>query len=43
MNLTLPETCTAETVAALWRSRMPEVARLARGDTLTLDAETVAT
>jgi phospholipid/cholesterol/gamma-HCH transport system permease protein len=42
MLLTLPESCTAESVAALWRAAMPAVARLGRGDVLTLDADAVA-
>ena len=41
MTLTLPETCSAERVAAFWRQVMPEVARLGAGDTLTLDARSV--
>lgn len=43
MNLTLPETCTAEPVAALWRAQMPEVACLGHGDALTLDADATVT
>lgn len=43
MNLILPETCTAETVAEIWRSRLPEVARLGREDAVTLDADHVTT
>ncbi len=39
MTLTLPEACTAETIAPLWRASFDEVARLGSGDTLTLDAD----
>jgi phospholipid/cholesterol/gamma-HCH transport system permease protein len=41
MTLTLPETCSAESVAPLWQAAVPEVARLERGDTLALDADGV--
>ncbi len=41
MKLTLPETCSAETVSALWRSALPDVSRLGAGDSLTLDADGV--
>jgi len=41
MTFVLPENCTAPAVAVLWRERMPEVARLGTGDTLTLDANAV--
>ncbi len=41
MNLSLPENCNAETVTELWRSCMPDVLRLGRGETLTLDADAV--
>lgn len=41
MNLSLPETCNAETVSELWRSCMTDVSRLGRGETLTLDADGV--
>lgn len=43
MTLTLPETCTAEAVAGVWRQRMAEVANLGVGDALTLDADAVKT
>jgi phospholipid/cholesterol/gamma-HCH transport system permease protein len=39
--LSLPETCSAETIAPLWHAAVPEVARLAGGDTLSLDADGV--
>ncbi|MDX9793959.1 MAG: STAS domain-containing protein, partial [Kiritimatiellia bacterium] len=42
MLISLPEACTADRVAALWRNTLPAVARLGGGDTLTLDAEAVA-
>jgi phospholipid/cholesterol/gamma-HCH transport system permease protein len=42
MLITLPEVCTAENVAALWRTAMPEIVRLGRGDALALDADAVA-
>ena len=42
MTLTLPETCSAERVATVWREVMPAVAALGAGDTLTLDASSVA-
>ena len=41
MNLPLPETCSPESVAALWREIMPGVSGLGKGDTLTLDADGV--
>jgi len=41
MNLSLPETCDAESVAVLWRACMPDLNRLGRGETLTLDADEV--
>ena len=43
MTVRLPETCTADAVAALWQEQMAEVARLGAEDTLTLDADAVAT
>ncbi len=41
MILSLPENCTAASVAAFWRTALPEVARLGAGDTLALDADGV--
>lgn len=41
MNLILPETCTADTVATFWRDCLPDVERLGRDDALTLDADQV--
>jgi phospholipid/cholesterol/gamma-HCH transport system permease protein len=41
MTLTLPETCSAESVTPLWKTVLPAVARLAAGDTLALDADGV--
>jgi phospholipid/cholesterol/gamma-HCH transport system permease protein len=41
MTLTLPETCTAESVSPLWRQALPDVSRLAGGDALVLDANGV--
>ena len=41
MVLTLPETCSAEEVAALWREALPSVAQLGSGDALVLDADAV--
>ncbi|MEI7898918.1 MAG: ABC transporter permease [bacterium] len=41
MNLTLPKTCSAESVATLWREIMPGVSRLEKGDSFTLDADGV--
>ena len=41
MEIVLPETCSAEAVAELWRSMLPAVARLGEGDTLSLDAGSV--
>ena len=41
MTVTLPETCSAESVAPLWRETMPEVERLSGGDALVLDAGAV--
>ncbi len=41
MNLTLPETCSTESVATLWREIMPAVSGLGKGDALTLDADGV--
>ena len=41
MEISLPETCSAAAVAGLWRSALPAVARLGRGDTLELDAGAV--
>ena len=42
MEIVLPETCSAEAVAELWRSTLPAVARLGEGDALALDAGAVA-
>lgn len=41
MNLLLPETCSTESVATLWRESMPGVASLGSGDSLLLDADGV--
>ena len=41
MNLILPETCSAESVATLWREVLPGVSGLGKGDFLTLDADHV--
>jgi len=41
MLLTLPEVCDAESITPLWKQRMPEVAALQAGDTLTFDADSV--
>lgn len=41
MNITFPTLCTAASVAAFWREQLPEVMRLKRPDTLTLDADAV--
>ena len=41
MNLILPETCSTESVATLWREIMPGVSRLGKGDSLALDADGV--
>lgn len=41
MNLILPETCSAASVATLWREIMPGVAGLGKGDSLALDADGV--
>lgn len=43
MTLTLPETCTAESVSPLWREALPNVSRLGNGDALVLDANGVKT
>jgi len=43
MEISLPETCSAEAVAELWRSALPVVARLGEGDKLALDAGAVVT
>ena len=43
MTLQLPEVCSSESVAVLWREVMPDVARLGSGDTLILDANGVKT
>ena len=41
MTVSLPETCSAESVSPLWRETLSEVARLGGGDTLVLDADRV--
>lgn len=41
MNLTLPENCSTESVAALWREVMPGVSCLGKKDELALDADGV--
>ena len=41
MTVTLPETCSAESVSSLWRETLSEVARLGKGDELVLDADGV--
>ena len=41
MTLTLPETCSAEQIAPLWRETAGGLDRLGAGDTLTLDADGV--
>lgn len=41
MTVILPQLCTAETIAPLWRDVLPEVSRLGTGDELTLDASGV--
>lgn len=39
MHVTLPEKVTAETVAEIWRTEIPQVAALTSDDTLELDAD----
>ncbi len=41
MVLTLPESCSAGEVAALWRDALPSIAKLSNGDALVLDADGV--
>ena len=43
MTVTLPETCSAESVSPLWRETLPAVSRLGSGDDLVLDADGVKT
>lgn len=42
MTLTLPETCSPESVATLWKTVMPSVSSLGKGDSLLLEADGVA-
>jgi phospholipid/cholesterol/gamma-HCH transport system permease protein len=41
MNLILPETCSTESVAALWREVMPKLSELGKGEEVALDADGV--
>jgi phospholipid/cholesterol/gamma-HCH transport system permease protein len=41
MTVTLPETCSAESISPLWRVTLPGVERLGGDDVLTLDADGV--
>ncbi len=41
MTVTLPETCSADSISPLWRETLPDVSRLGGGDALTLDADGV--
>lgn len=41
MNITLPTQCTAAEVTSFWRGQLPEVMRLGRDETLTVDADAV--